>query len=173
MIIPLRKQAADGQGTGEYTTLRSSVAWDSGAARSADARHFLRAFLARAPLSGRAPGPNRSALDAELVVSELITNAIRHAPGPCGLTLQLSAAELAITVWDTSTDDPVVKERDPHRVGGHGLHLVRTVSDRLLVISRAWGKQITAHLGLSAIDGNDVSNGPFRLLPHRLPHVTR
>src|SRR5688500_6123281 len=101
MIIPLRNQAADEQGAGEHDTLRSSVAWDSGAARAADARHILRALLARASPSGRSPVPAAQALDAQLVVSELVTTAILRAPGPCGLNLQVSAGILTITVWDT------------------------------------------------------------------------
>ncbi|WP_258308652.1 ATP-binding protein [Streptomyces sp. NWU339] len=135
---------------GEHATLRSGVAWDSGVARAADARRVLRAFLGRVPLSGRPPVPALPALDAELVVSELVTNAIRHAPGPCGLILQLCDRELAITVWDTSTAEPTVNQGDRHRVGGHGLHLVHTVSDRVVLASRPPGKQITAHLRLTA-----------------------
>jgi anti-sigma regulatory factor (Ser/Thr protein kinase) len=148
MVIPLMKQAADEQGMGEHATLRSDVAWDSGAAGAADARRVLRAFLARVPLTGRTPVPDLLALDAELVVSELVTNTIRHAPGPCGLVLQLSASTLAITVWDTSPEEPVVRKGDRHRVGGHGLHLVHAVSDTVVVGFRTVGKQITAHMRL-------------------------
>ncbi|MFM9709075.1 ATP-binding protein [Streptomyces galilaeus] len=92
------------------------------------------------------PGP--LALDAELAVSELVTNAIRHAPGPCGMTLQLSREELTITVWDTSPQKPTVHESNRHRLGGHGLHLVHKVSHRIVVASQAAGEQITAHLHL-------------------------
>ncbi|MEU9669188.1 ATP-binding protein [Streptomyces bobili] len=152
MIIPLRNQAADEQGAGEHVTLRSSVAWDSGAARAADARRILRALFARAAPSGRSPVPAAQALDAQLVVSELITNAILHAPGPCGLNLQLSAGTLTITVWDTSLEQPKVKETDPRCAGGHGLRLVHTVSDRVIVALGIARKQITAQLHLTAND---------------------
>ncbi|OUD00343.1 ATP-binding protein [Streptomyces swartbergensis] len=149
MITPLRNQAAHEQGMGEHATLRSDVAWDSGTASAADARRVLRAFLTRVPLTGRAPVPALLAVDAELAVSELVTNAIRHAPGTCGLVLQLSHSELAITVWDTSPDEPVVHKGDRHRIGGHGLHLVHAVSDTVVVAFRTVGKQITAHLLLT------------------------
>ncbi|MEU0249166.1 ATP-binding protein [Streptomyces sp. NPDC006235] len=156
MVIPLMKQAADEQGMGEHATLRSDVAWDSGAASAAEARRVLRAFLARAPLTGRPPVPALPAMDAELIVSELATNAIRHAPGPCGLVLQLTAGALAITVWDTSPDEPVVRKGDRHRVGGHGLHLVHKVSDTVVVGFRTVGKQITAHLRLPPHRGDTM-----------------
>ncbi|MET7451541.1 ATP-binding protein [Streptomyces sp. NPDC005574] len=178
MIIPLMKQAADEQGKGERATLSSSVAWDSGAVRVADARRMLRAFLARAPQAGRASLPTRTSMDAQLAVSELVTNAIRHAPGPCGMVLELSAGELSITVWDTSTDEPVMREHDPRRVGGHGLRLVQSVSHRVAVASRSWGKQITARLLLdpdAATDASDLTirplplQGPTSAHPYRFP----
>ncbi|MER6181949.1 ATP-binding protein [Streptomyces sp. NPDC001652] len=148
MVTPLRNQAAAEQGTDEQASLRYCTAWTEGAARAADARHALRAFLAHAPQIGRTPVPAPLAMDAELAVSELVTNAIRHAPGPCGMTLQLSGEELTITVWDTSPEMPAVRETDRHRIGGHGLHLVHAVSHRVVVASQAAGKQITAHLRL-------------------------
>ncbi|UXY17481.1 ATP-binding protein [Streptomyces cynarae] len=150
MVIPLRKQAAQAQGTGEQATLHYIAAWAGGAARAVDARQALRAFLAHAPHSGHPPVPEHVVLDAELAVSELLTNAIRHAPGPCGLILQLSGEELAITVWDTSTEQPVLRRPDRHRAGGYGLHLVRAASNSLAVTPRGQGKQITARLRLAA-----------------------
>ncbi|WP_405607656.1 hypothetical protein [Streptomyces sp. NBC_00076] len=47
-----------------------------------DARQVLRAFLTCTPPSGRAPVPAPLALEAELVVSELVTNSALHAPLP-------------------------------------------------------------------------------------------
>ncbi|MDO0924804.1 ATP-binding protein [Streptomyces sp. TG1A-8] len=148
MVIPLKKQTADAQGTDEGTPLRYGAIWGDGAARAADARQALRAFLGHTPRTGRTAVPTALAVDAELATSELVTNAIRHAPGPCGMTLQLSDDELTITVWDSSTEKPAAKNADPRRIGGHGLHLVYTVSDRVVVALRETGKRITAHLSL-------------------------
>ncbi len=150
MVIPLMKQAADEQGMDdEDARLRCSTVWADGAARAVDARQALRAFLAHASHTGCNPVPAPLAQDAELTVSELVTNAIRHAPGPCGLIVQLSGEALTITVWDTSTEEPIVRHGDRHRVGGHGLHLVHAVSERVVVAPRSRGKQITAHLRLA------------------------
>jgi anti-sigma regulatory factor (Ser/Thr protein kinase) len=129
--------------------LRYGAIWGDGAARAADARQALRAFLGHAPRTGRAAVPTALAVDAELTASELVTNAILHAPGPCGMTLQLSSDELTITVWDNSTEKPAAKMADPRRIGGHGLHLVHSVSDRVVVALRETGKRITAHLALT------------------------
>ncbi|CAM5662808.1 hypothetical protein [Streptomyces afghaniensis 772] [Streptomyces afghaniensis] len=98
-------------------------------------------------------------MDAELVVSELVTNAIRHAPGPCELILRLFRGRLAITVRDTSAEQPTVHKGDRFRVGGHGLRLVHTVSDRVAVAPRARGKQITAYLGLARNDQVSTGSG--------------
>ncbi len=165
MVIPLMKQVADELGTDAHARLRCSAVWADGAARAADARQALRAFLAHAARTGRTPVPAPRAMDAELAVSELVTNAIRHAPGPCGLTVQLSRDELTITVWDTSTEEPTVQTGDRHRVGGHGLPLVHAVSDQVTVAPHTPGKQITAHLGLTP---GDTGAGDRTVVPATL-----
>jgi anti-sigma regulatory factor (Ser/Thr protein kinase) len=145
---PPGKQTADNPGTDEEATLRYHASWDEGAVQAADARRSLRAFLAHAPRTGRQNVPSTLAMDAELAVSELVTNAVRHTRGPCGMTLRLSGEDLTITVWDSSTEKPAPKKADPHRIGGHGLHLVETVSKKVVVALRATGKRITAHLSV-------------------------
>src|SRR5207248_5109000 len=64
--------------------------------------------------------------DAELVVSELVTNAVMHAPGQGGIELELvaHADRLRITVTDGSTLRPVVAEFHPGRPGGRGMRIV-------------------------------------------------
>ncbi|MFI5820565.1 ATP-binding protein [Streptomyces rishiriensis] len=149
MVTPLRKHTADEQGGDEGAPLRYGAIWGDGAARAADARQALRAFLGHARRIGRAAVPSALAVDAELATSEMITNAILHAPGPCGMTLELNDDELTITVWDSSTEKPAPKKVDPRRIGGHGMHLVHTVSDKVVVALRATGKLVTAHLSLT------------------------
>ena len=162
MVIPLMKQAADETGTDEQGPLRCGAVWDDGAACAVEARRALHAFLAHEPCTGRTPVPAPLAIDAELVVSELVTNAIRHAPGPCGMILRLSGDVLAITVWDTSSRQPVVRKRDGQRFGGHGMHVVHTVSSEVAVTPLGHGKQITAYLRPAPQDGPDemIGAGP-------------
>ncbi|MFF1718075.1 ATP-binding protein [Streptomyces sviceus] len=152
MVIPLMKQAADEVGRDDHAELRYAAAWGPGTVHAAEARRDLRAVLARAPRGDRPAVQASRVTDAELVVSELISNVLRHAPGPCALTLRLTGTELSISLYDTSPDAPVVQPPDRRRVGGHGLYLVHSVSDRVDVTPRSRGKQITAHLRLVASD---------------------
>ncbi|MEU3254850.1 ATP-binding protein [Streptomyces sp. NPDC006997] len=166
MVIPLMKQAEDEQGDDRQPTPRCGAVWADGAARAGDARQTLRAFLGRA-LPASAPRPLRAglAVDAILVVSELVTNAVRHAPGPCAMTLELSADDLTISVWDTSATAPTVNPRDPHRVGGHGLYLVHTVSDRVAVTVNGTGKWISARLRLAPAPDHHTRTVPPGSVP--------
>ncbi|MEU5597602.1 ATP-binding protein [Streptomyces sp. NPDC020298] len=146
MVIPLRNQAADGQDYRAPTPLRYSATWGADTLRSIDARRAVSAFLGRL---GYLPG-QRVGQDAKLVVSELVTNALRHAPGPCGLLLELSPAAdvLHITVWDTSTLQPELQPRDGTRIGGHGLRLVAMLCAGLRTGPLNGGKRVTADLRL-------------------------
>ncbi|MFE1028994.1 ATP-binding protein [Streptomyces sp. NPDC058818] len=162
MVVPLSKQTADG--TDEEVPLCYGATWADGAAQAADARRSVRALLAHAPRTGHTVVPPALAMDAELAASELVTNAIRHAPGACGMALRMSKQELTITVWDSSTEQPAPKRADPHRIGGHGLHLVQTVSEKVVVALRATGKLITAHLPVAP----PRTSSPPR--PSTIPH---
>ncbi|MFF3918109.1 ATP-binding protein [Streptomyces sp. NPDC001852] len=130
------------------TPLRCSRAWDDAAAGIADARDAVATLLARV----RPAPPRRAVQDARLVVSELVTNVAKHAPGPCTLSLELlpEAGALRITVSDTSTDTPLRRPPDPRRVGGHGLHLVAMLSRALEVTWLPHGKRVTATVPLTA-----------------------
>ncbi|MFF8401430.1 ATP-binding protein [Streptomyces sp. NPDC015684] len=144
MVIPLRKQAEDERH--EEGPLRSGTAWDTAGISIADTRRTVRTLLARA---GHHPD-HRPSQDAQLVVSELVTNAIRHAPGPGALLLELSPddAVLLITVRDGSPRTPDVHPQDGSRVGGHGLRLVTQLCEQVHTVPWASGKQVTAQLRL-------------------------
>jgi anti-sigma regulatory factor (Ser/Thr protein kinase) len=159
MVLPLEKHGADEMIGDDHARLRYAAAWGPSTPRAVDARRDVRAVLAHAPHGDRAAVPASRVMDAELVVSELITNVLRHAPGPCALTVRLTGTELSISLYDTSPDAPVVKPPDRHRIGGHGLHLVHSISDRVVVTPRGRGKEISAHLRLVASD--DADSGEF------------
>ncbi|WNM32401.1 ATP-binding protein [Streptomyces sp. Li-HN-5-11] len=151
MITPPRNEArGERVRTRPAAALRYGAIWVAGAARTVDARRAVRAFLTRAAHTAGTHVTTRAEQDAQLVTSELITNALRHAPGPCGLVLELSAdsTRLTVTVRDTSRTLPLVRARDGARVGGHGLYLVRACSRALTATALPDGKQITAVLAL-------------------------
>ncbi|MEU4794726.1 ATP-binding protein [Streptomyces sp. NPDC023327] len=127
----------------------------------ATARHLARDFLTEVrslhglPVSGRAMGT------VELVVSELVTNARKYAPGPCLLTLVVRGGIIEITVRDGNTALPAVSARDPHRIGGHGLEVVMAVCRNFQVHREPSGKRVTAMLELTdAPDGHATGPHP-------------
>ncbi|MET7651918.1 MULTISPECIES: ATP-binding protein [unclassified Streptomyces] len=148
MVTPLKNRASDER---EPAALRFSAAWETTDASIADARAAVRALLAHA---GHHPD-HRPSQDAQLVVSELVTNALRHAPGPGGLALEVTpdAALLRITVRDSSPRPPELRAPDARRIGGHGLLLVTRLCDQLHTIALERGKQIVAHLRLRRLAG--------------------
>jgi len=158
MVIPLRNQAPDGREPA--APLRYSTAWDKEQPPIAGARQAVRTLLAQA---GHSPG-HRACQDAQLVVSELVTNAHRHAPGPGGLELELirDAALLRITVRDSSPLRPEVREHDPRRVGGHGLRLVTRLCAQLHTAASETGKQVVAHLHLHESPPDQTQRNPGR-----------
>ncbi|TWV33679.1 ATP-binding protein [Streptomyces misionensis] len=144
MDIPLRTQAR----TQDAHYRRD---WTTGTCSGADARAAVAALLGSAH-----PAPvRRSVQDAQLVVSELVTNAAKHAPGPCALGLELlpGARALRISVTDTSREPPRPRPPDPTRVGGHGLHLVTVLSRDLEVTMLPEGKRVTATVPLVSEGG--------------------
>ncbi|MCQ8190771.1 ATP-binding protein [Streptomyces rugosispiralis] len=77
--------------------------------------------------------------DAELLVSELVTNALRHAGGPIRLTLSLCSGDRAFRceVADEDPGQPLPRQACGDDEGGRGLHL-------LDLLSRCWGSTCTA-----------------------------
>jgi anti-sigma regulatory factor (Ser/Thr protein kinase) len=70
---------------------------------------------------------------AELVVSELVTNAVRASlalaePQPVRLWLAASQLRVAIGVWDGNPDPPLLAPAADTDEGGRGLCLVEAIS---------------------------------------------
>ncbi|MFE5792249.1 ATP-binding protein [Streptomyces sp. NPDC056503] len=89
--------------------------------------------------------------DAVLIVSELVTNAIRHTRGPCLLTLAEHAGSLDIAVTDRSEEMPDLHRPagGDHR-GGFGLEIVHHLGDSVRVAPRIGGKTVHVALRLHA-----------------------
>ncbi|MEU9271822.1 ATP-binding protein [Streptomyces sp. NPDC048251] len=144
MVTALENRESDEQETA--APLRYSAAWDTEDVSIAEARAAVRTLLADA---GHPPD-DRPSQDAQLVVSELVANALRHAPGPGDLALEVTpdAALLRITVRDSSPRTLELRAHDARRVGGHGLYLVTRLCDQLHTIALETGKEIVAQLRL-------------------------
>jgi anti-sigma regulatory factor (Ser/Thr protein kinase) len=68
--------------------------------------------------------------DVLLVVSELVTNAVRHAPGPCWLEVAIDGGEVCVSVTDTSSAVPRTRSPQLDGAGGFGLHMLRALTGR-------------------------------------------
>ncbi|MEV0224188.1 ATP-binding protein [Streptomyces sp. NPDC050704] len=108
------------------------------------ARTTLRTVLA-------AHGLTDLAVTAELVASELLTNAHPHTRGPYALRLRLAdSGRLRVGVWDADPKVPpgfggppgALDDVPPEAEHGRGLHLVRACAD-------AWGVQVPREPGAS------------------------
>ncbi|MEX0168007.1 ATP-binding protein [Streptomyces sp. LMG1-1-1.1] len=111
------------------------------------ARRLTVDFLHGLTRHGR-PVPPCAVDAARLVTSELVTNALKHAPGPLLLELRLERGLAAITVWDSQPALPVVGDTDPTRVGQHGLEAVTSVARHFEVQRESVGKRVTARIAL-------------------------
>jgi anti-sigma regulatory factor (Ser/Thr protein kinase) len=93
---------------------------------------------------------NEAKFTAELVVSELVTNAIRYGTHPIRLRLRLihDAATLICEVSDTSHTAPHLRRAKTWGEGGRGLLLVAQLTQRWGRRHTAEGKTIWAEIGL-------------------------
>jgi anti-sigma regulatory factor (Ser/Thr protein kinase) len=90
-----------------------------------------RQFLTRTWLDWHA----RDAIETGcLVISELVTNAVRHSKTGIEVTLGRHDGLLRIAVRDPDPAHPVALDPDPFRISGRGIRLVETISRDLGVL---------------------------------------
>ncbi|MBB4717681.1 ATP-binding protein [Streptomyces luteogriseus] len=114
----------------------------------ADARQRAIAFLEQACEDYGLTVPVRAKHLTQLVVSELVTNAYKYAPGPVLVELGLTTRAVEVVVWDSDPKVPAPRTADPGRIGGHGLEIVKAVTDALSVHRETVGKRIAARISL-------------------------
>lgn len=126
-------------------TLRASVDLPPVAGSAAAAR-----YLVARVLDAWAVGWFRD--DAILLVSELVSNVVRHVPGPRAMRVEMvlsgpvtSRGGLWVAVVDGSSVAPAVDERGVD--GGHGLRLVAALADRWGSEEHGEGKRVWFELG--------------------------
>ncbi|MDQ4088962.1 MAG: PAS domain-containing SpoIIE family protein phosphatase/ATP-binding protein [Actinomycetota bacterium] len=79
---------------------------------------------------------------AVLLVSELVTNAVRHARGPCALVVNVKDDEVELAVEDGDPQVPVTRDGGGLEESGRGLLLVGALADRWGVRAIPGGKAI-------------------------------
>ncbi|MEU6587671.1 ATP-binding protein [Streptomyces sp. NPDC046881] len=120
----------------------------------ARARHIAAAFLTRVQGEHGIPVSQRALDLTQLVVSELVTNARKYAPGPVLLDLRVTGGVVEVAVWDSDPVLPVARAADAGRVGQHGLEIVMAVSQGFEAQREPVGKRITARLALADDPGD-------------------
>ncbi|MFF1546377.1 ATP-binding protein [Streptomyces sp. NPDC058291] len=115
----------------------------------ADARHHAVAFLDRARADHHLPVSERTLDLTQLVVSELVTNARKYAPGPVLMELRITAHAVDVVIWDSDPTVPAARAADPERVGQHGLEIVKALTEHLFIEQEPVGKRITARIALA------------------------
>ncbi|MFI7393157.1 ATP-binding protein [Streptomyces tendae] len=94
---------------------------------------------------------------AELVISELVTNAVRHAgPGQVSLAVRLIEAVLRVEVCDSSPALPQLGLPDRHSESGRGLFLVAALAERYGAERTPTGKRCWAEIALTTGSDQDV-----------------
>ena len=103
------------------------------------ARHAVRSVLAAWGIHD-----DEWLTDAQTVISELVTNAVRHGGGSLPLDLQAHDGHLTIGAADGSSVVP--RRRDPADDGGRGLMIVEALTTRWGVHDHHGGKRVWARL---------------------------
>lgn len=123
----------------------------------ADARRHAAAFLDEAHTGHHLAVPARARELTQLVVSELVTNARKYAPGPVLMELRITADTVDVIVWDSDPTVPAARPADPGRIGQHGLEIVKAVTEDLFIEQEPVGKRITARITLSDTPTGDTA----------------
>ena len=123
---------------------RSMVVYDRQATSVGEARSWIEAFLAERAIGN----PLRD--DAQLVVSELVTNALMHGDGALVLRASISDSDVQVSVTDSGDAMPEMLPPDPSRIGGLGLIVVERIATDWGVSPFPGGKTVWAALSLSS-----------------------
>lgn len=126
----------------------SAMALD-GSEPIAEARRAARRFMTAVQAEHGLPVSDRAMGMVELVVSELVTNAYKYAPGPCLVDLEVRDGLVEISVWDTAAPLPVPSRPDPGRVGQHGLEIAMAVCRSFEVRREPVGKRVKVTIELA------------------------
>ncbi|CAN5160715.1 hypothetical protein BH24ACT10_BH24ACT10_15730 [soil metagenome] len=138
VVVAERKHALD-HVDDRLARPREVLDLDSGPASAAQARAAVAACSVRL-------GLEEIRDDVVLVVSEMVTNAVRHAQPPVGLEIEAGEDDVVIAVCDGSPQTPVARAADVDAEGGRGMLLVDLLSDDHGVRVQPPGKTVWARL---------------------------
>jgi len=85
--------------------------------------------------------------DAELIASELVTNAVLHARTAIQLRLSVEESRVRIEVYDENTRAPALPSCGPDATSGRGLALVSSLANSWGIEHQGDGKVVWAEIG--------------------------
>ncbi|MFG2359939.1 ATP-binding protein [Streptomyces sp. NPDC048521] len=141
----------------EAEPVRTAVALQGDDGCIAEARGVAASFLAGVQAEHGLPVSDRAMDLTRLVVSELVTNARKYAPGPVLMELRIAGDLVEVSVWDGEPVLPVPRAADPGRVGQHGLEIVMAVAQSFEVVREPVGKRITVRIALPDDPGGSIT----------------
>lgn len=68
----------------------------------------------------------------EMLMSELLSNAVRHGDAPLHAAVDVTHDVISVEVADSSRREPIILPKDPTRIGGNGMRIIST-------FAHAWG----------------------------------
>ena len=86
--------------------------------------------------------------DAELLVSELVTNAVVHAQTSLEVSVHVGKTAVRVEVKDDSDALPIARLPRDEAMGGRGLHLVEAIARSWGIERRELGKVVWFELAL-------------------------
>jgi anti-sigma regulatory factor (Ser/Thr protein kinase) len=107
----------------------------------AEARRFAHECLSRWQLE-------EQAADVEIIVTELVTNAIRHSRGPVTLSIGRRLDRIVVQVQDPSPEPPEQEEAGVLDDNGRGLLLVEEIASGWGSTPTGDGKRVWAELSV-------------------------
>ncbi|MFJ9721519.1 ATP-binding protein [Streptomyces sp. NPDC101209] len=126
--------------------MQMSFALEAEGAGIARAREAAADFLMQMQAAHGVAVPAHVREVTQLVVSELVTNARKYAPGPVLLQVRVAAAGVEVVVWDSDPVLPVARATDALRVGQHGLEIVTALTQSLAAERVPGGKRVSARI---------------------------
>ncbi|WP_192582777.1 ATP-binding protein [Streptomyces triticiradicis] len=138
-----------GKQVGVPSSMKASLSVDVDGSHIAQARRLAVSFLSTVRDAHSIPVADSTVEIVQLIVSELVTNARKYAPGPALLQLQVTGSTLRIELWDSNPLPPAVKAPDPRRIGQHGLEIVTALAQDVTIEAIPPGKRITATVMLA------------------------
>jgi DNA-binding NarL/FixJ family response regulator len=79
---------------------------------------------------------------AALLVSELVTNGVRHAGTDVEMRIAVGASTVRVEIGDRNPDVPIMRTPQPTDVGGRGMRIVDELSLRWGIQARRTGKSV-------------------------------